>query len=259
MDVRPDVTWEHSVSGTDHMIELASDCYRPVGCGSYRRRLFLSGEGSDLRGEDRLDTVGNPPEFALRFHLHPSVRVELEETDILLHAGDEVWSFRSDGYSTIEDSIYFGFKDPAPTQQIVVRPAEVMPIAPAVASDSQPAPNSSLFPDTPDDAVVTHPAQAESKQADLSSSMAGSVTDQDRQDQTALTNAIETGIATGQEKDPVPPAQDSETETAQMSDSEPAPSDGGGNDVSGLDLPVPPPEPPVLANAIRWAFTRLDA
>ncbi|MFT8720647.1 heparinase II/III family protein, partial [Acetobacter sp.] len=122
---RPHVMYEHTISGTDHMVELSSDCYRAAGAGKYVRRLFLSAEGTDLRGQDSLEPSGKTPAFVLRFHLHPSVRVELEETDILLHTQEEVWRFRSDGYSTIEESVYFGCPKPTRTQQIVVRPAEV--------------------------------------------------------------------------------------------------------------------------------------
>ncbi|WP_291365050.1 heparinase II/III family protein [Acetobacter sp. UBA5411] len=253
VDVRPDVTWEHSVSGIDHMIELASDCYRPVGCGSYRRRLFLSGEGADLRGEDRLDTAGDPPEFILRFHLHPSVRVELEETDILLHAGDEVWRFRSNGYSTIEDSIYFGFKDPMPTQQIVVRPAEVQPVIPTVDVASQPE----TSPVKPDETVSQ---QSEAEPTPLPSSES----EQEVKEQTPLAKAIEAAKETedtaDQEKASGPLSEKDASETAQTSDQEASPVEDGirKDEVSDMELP-PPPVPPVLANAIRWAFTRLDA
>ncbi|MFT8895874.1 MAG: heparinase II/III family protein [Acetobacter sp.] len=253
VDVRPDVTWEHSVSGIDHMIELASDCYRPVGCGSYRRRLFLSGEGADLRGEDRLDTAGDPPEFVLRFHLHPSVRVELEETDILLHAGDEVWRFRSNGYSTIEDSIYFGFKDPMPTQQIVVRPAEVQPVVPTVDVVSQPE-------TSPVKSDETASQQSEAEPTPLPSSESA----EEVKEQTPLAKAIEAAKETedtvDQEKAPGPLSENDASETAQTSDQEDSPVEDGirKDEVSDMELP-PPPVPPVLANAIRWAFTRLDA
>ncbi|MCE0742998.1 heparinase II/III family protein [Acetobacter sicerae] len=259
VDVRPDVTWEHSVSGIDHMIELASDCYRPVGCGSYRRRMFLSGEGTDLRGEDRLDTAGDPPEFVLRFHLHPSVRVELEETDILLHAGDEVWKFRSDGYSTIEDSIYFGFKEPTPTQQIVVRPSEVSPVAPAAPADSQ-SESSSSHPAAKQDEQTATGATNQPSEVRVSESA------QDEKELIPLAKAIEEAQeadgATDQEKDRAPLDDNTASEDGQINDQEnvSAESDSGRMDeVSDLERPVQPPVPPVLANAIRWAFTRLDA
>jgi uncharacterized heparinase superfamily protein len=55
----------------------------------HRRRLFLSADGADLRGEDRLapaagkriprKTLGTP--FAIRFHLHPGLTVGEAERD----------------------------------------------------------------------------------------------------------------------------------------------------------------------------------
>lgn len=219
VDVRPNVTYEHAVSGTDHMIELTSDCYRPAGCGTYLRRLFLAAEGADLRGEDRLEPVGHPPEFVLRFHLHPSVRIELEETDILLHTQDDVWRFRSDGYSTIEDSIYFGGPGPVATQQIVVRPAIQITeqAAPVVEAETDSGPAVSSISDAPSS-------------------------------DTAETSAFRS------DHEAAGPAEDrGETAAAQQT---PGMEQAG----SAEALLTPEPAPPALpTNAIRWAFTRLDA
>jgi uncharacterized heparinase superfamily protein len=45
---------------------------------SHRRRLYLSADGEDLRGEDIL-TGGGGRAFTLRFHLHPRVQVSLAQ------------------------------------------------------------------------------------------------------------------------------------------------------------------------------------
>jgi uncharacterized heparinase superfamily protein len=97
----------------------------------HERRLFLDGQGRDLRGEDRLvpDPRLPPPEtqasFAIRFHLHPEVRASLARDGrsvlILLPNGDG-WRFRVSGGSVaLEDSIYFGRGDLLrKSEQIVV-------------------------------------------------------------------------------------------------------------------------------------------
>jgi len=44
----------------------------------HHRRLYLSADGGDLRGHDRLEGAGGKS-FALRFHLHPSVNASLAQ------------------------------------------------------------------------------------------------------------------------------------------------------------------------------------
>ncbi|NHN87992.1 heparinase II/III family protein [Acetobacter conturbans] len=239
VDVRPDVTWEHSVSGTDHMIELASDCYRPAGCGAYHRRLFLAAEGADLRGEDRLGTVGQPSEFVLRFHLHPSVRIELEETDILLHTAEEVWRFRSDGYSTIEESIYFGGSKPTPTQQIVVRPAEVdqeksLEAAASVAPEPIELPQQDeMSPES------EHDTLSEEEAASIATAIAAAEESETSPGDDVNLNpaSLDAALATMPELVP-------DTATVPLTDTE----------ESQPELPHAE-----RSNVIRWAFTRLDA
>ncbi|WP_242011667.1 heparinase II/III domain-containing protein [Acetobacter fallax] len=240
VETRPAVKSDHTVLGTDHLIELSSDCYRPAGAGTYHRRLYLAQEGTDLRGEDRLDSVGPAPEFVVRFHLHPDVKVELEDTDILLHTQEEMWCFRSDGYSSIEESVYFGGPKPTPTLQIVVRPAEILPESeePAVepVSDEQPADfaegdeaRSGEPHDMPEDpADAQHPDEEPH---------AG------EQDEHPQQETTEPG------QDPSSPAAN-----------EPADEPDALSPEEESPAPVTPPvvTPPVLASSIRWAFTRLD-
>lgn len=110
-----------------------------AGC---RRRLYLSANGEDLRGEDTLYTVlgrealaerskmdggaraGLP--YAIRFHLHPDVAPELDpETQVvwLRVRGGELWSFRqTGGRAFIETGVYFAQNAaPADNAHIVVR------------------------------------------------------------------------------------------------------------------------------------------
>lgn len=114
------------------------------------RRLFLSADGGDFRGEDTALAVGqdgrkllerklaapnrrrpagreNPAAMALRarFHLHPDVTAAVvadgEAITLRLPHG-EVWVMRQAGGTlSLEDSVYLGpGGDPEPAQQIVV-------------------------------------------------------------------------------------------------------------------------------------------
>jgi uncharacterized heparinase superfamily protein len=105
----------------------------------HRRRLFLSQDGNDLRGEDRLE----PPEgqrvprrargksFAIRFHLHPAVRVGEPArhptgggTIIPFEtAASGPWQLAADGQYTavVEESFYLGDgATPRRTKQLVI-------------------------------------------------------------------------------------------------------------------------------------------
>lgn len=103
------------------------------------RRLFLSPDGHDLRGEDTLTLVKggkktlerarakrkspDGPHFDLRFHLHPDVEADLTDkgVDLTLPSG-EVWRMmQSGGEVEIEESVYLPrAAGPRATKQIVV-------------------------------------------------------------------------------------------------------------------------------------------
>ncbi len=99
---------------------------------AHRRRLFLPKDGDDIRGEDALFVpVGTAPlrrdevPFAIRFHLHPDVRVSLSQDQssaLLVVGGKAGWRFRTDGGAlALEDSVYLGRgRAPIKTQQIVI-------------------------------------------------------------------------------------------------------------------------------------------
>jgi uncharacterized heparinase superfamily protein len=60
---------------------------------------------------------------AVRFHLHPAVRVGTEGSFISLNAGrDDIWVFSAEDVApSIEESIYFaGLQGPVTTRQIVL-------------------------------------------------------------------------------------------------------------------------------------------
>lgn len=112
-------------------LDMHHDGYGPRFGLVHHRRLYLTADGADLRGEDSL-TGGNGDQgvpFALRFHLHPAVTAELEpETPLgegvvsLGLPNGESWRFLALGGALIlEDSVYLG--EPGRqqrTRQIVV-------------------------------------------------------------------------------------------------------------------------------------------
>ncbi len=100
----------------------------------HRRRIFLAADGGDLRGEDALfrSVSDGPPEdvdirqnFAIRFHLHPSVRASLSRDSmsaLLVQPNGDGWRFRTDGGPvSLERSVYLAAgAPPQRTQQIVI-------------------------------------------------------------------------------------------------------------------------------------------
>ena len=97
---------------------------------AYLRRLFLSADGGDLRGEETIK--GAPRDLtdnaAFRFHLHPSVRASLardKRSVILLLPNKEGWRFKADCPELrLEKSVYCGGgASPVATEQIVAQGA----------------------------------------------------------------------------------------------------------------------------------------
>jgi uncharacterized heparinase superfamily protein len=99
----------------------------------HERVLILSNDGMRLEGEDIfLDADGEPrlrsthDEFAIRFHLHPTVRAT-RLTDghgvMLMTANKEVWTFGVyHDQVELEDSVYLaGSEGPRRTLQLVIR------------------------------------------------------------------------------------------------------------------------------------------
>lgn len=108
------------------------------------RRLFLSPNGRELRGEDRvfapqksklparhkrvLTKLGKPGvEFMCRFHIHPDVEISLDlggSAVSLKLKSEEIWVFRQNGGQiSVEESVFLDQQrlKPRPSKQIVVR------------------------------------------------------------------------------------------------------------------------------------------
>ncbi|HUO98494.1 MAG TPA: heparinase II/III family protein [Rhizomicrobium sp.] len=91
----------------------------------HERELTLSPQGLALTGSDRIVPVRERRQaigYALRFHLHPDVRVSSAQSgDIILKlANGEGWRFRSSMPAVIEESVYLGNDAVRRTEQIVV-------------------------------------------------------------------------------------------------------------------------------------------
>ncbi len=99
---------------------------KPFGL-AHERRLFLSHDGTDFRGEDRLvprEVTTPSRRFAVRFHLHPSVKVTrlTDSAGALLRLpSGAIWRFRADAALEIADSVYLGPGDAIrKSQQLVL-------------------------------------------------------------------------------------------------------------------------------------------
>ncbi len=98
----------------------------------HRRRLYMDLTGADIRGEDQLFVpLGGLPlrrdliPFALRFHLHPNVKVTLAQNGysaLLILPDGKGWRFRADGGPLkLEKSVYLADGNrPRPTEQLVI-------------------------------------------------------------------------------------------------------------------------------------------
>jgi uncharacterized heparinase superfamily protein len=98
----------------------------------HRRILMLSQDGTRLDGEDSVSPApggrlrGNDTDYALRFHLHPSVkasRLSDARGVMLVLPNREVWTFEAqDDRVDLEDSVFLAGNDgPRRTAQIVIR------------------------------------------------------------------------------------------------------------------------------------------
>ncbi len=103
---------------------------RPFGL-RHRRRLFLAADGTDIRGEDRLQPRGKTGgksqacDFTIRFHLHPDVKASVAQggdSALLRLAKGGGWQLRAAAVRvSLEPSVYLGRKgEIRRSQQIVL-------------------------------------------------------------------------------------------------------------------------------------------
>ena len=123
------VTCRRESADGQELLELSHDGYEPIFGLSHHRRLFLSANGEDLRGEDCLEgelETSEPSDFAIRFHLHPEVTASLTQSGssaLLRLPKGGGWRFRASGASlSIEASAYLGDAGRVRrTQQVVLK------------------------------------------------------------------------------------------------------------------------------------------
>lgn len=126
---RPRITGvdRHEADG-NLWLDAAMEGYGGISGLSHRRRLYLTADGANLRGEDTL-AGKRPHRFVARFHLHPSVTASLaqNEESVLLRLRDgDGWRFRAEGgVVSLQESVYLGFRGrPRRTLQIVITGAK---------------------------------------------------------------------------------------------------------------------------------------
>ncbi len=119
------VTSERRETPRDWQVEARHDGYlRSFGI-VHERRLTLDRDGQTLTGGDTLlprHRRKEPVPYALRFHIHPDVRVSPSQGgDVLLKLPNgEGWRFRSGVEAAIEESIYMGGENARKCEQLVV-------------------------------------------------------------------------------------------------------------------------------------------
>lgn len=127
------VRTEREDSERGSIVEAQHDGYLKRLGITHSRRLYLDSTGGDLRGEDCFRRRGRrlfghrgaKDEFAVRFHLHPSVRATLakDASSVLLLLPNHVgWKFSAiGGEIEVDDSVYLVDTDqPRRTRQIIV-------------------------------------------------------------------------------------------------------------------------------------------
>jgi uncharacterized heparinase superfamily protein len=91
---------------------------------THERNLFLSQDGRDLRGEDKLSSTTHG--FTIRFHLHPTVKatsIRNGSKIVLVLPNRAAWNFSArGGIVSLEESVFLGDANgPRKTAQIVIR------------------------------------------------------------------------------------------------------------------------------------------
>jgi uncharacterized heparinase superfamily protein len=110
--------------GGNVWVTATHDGYRPLNGLLHQRRIYLSGDGEDLRGEDTL-TGAHTGSFAVRFHLHPDVQVSVIQNGgaaLVRAPSGTAWRFiASGGKIELAETIYLGKRgEPRRAEQIVV-------------------------------------------------------------------------------------------------------------------------------------------
>jgi uncharacterized heparinase superfamily protein len=120
------------VVANGELLTTSHDGYVPRSSVIHRRALMVTHDGSRLDGEDTVSpapggrTRANQTDYAVRFHLHPSVkasRLSDARGVMLVLPNRDVWTFEAlDDKVELEDSVFLAGNDgPRRTAQIVIR------------------------------------------------------------------------------------------------------------------------------------------
>jgi len=133
-----DVECEREDAKEHTILQASHDGYMKALGFTHHRMLYLAKNGQDLRGEDRITadmSPQSPVDIAIRFHLHPDVRVSLiregQEALLKLKNSSIGWRFHhSAGLLSLENSIYLGQgTQPRKTKQLVINGQTTAPEA----------------------------------------------------------------------------------------------------------------------------------
>jgi uncharacterized heparinase superfamily protein len=124
-------SYRESVENGD-LLTTSHDGYLPRFGVLHRRVLMMAQDGSRLDGEDTLSPApgarikGTETDYALRFHLHPTVKASRLSDGrgvMLVLPSRDVWTFEAlDDKVEVEDSVFLAGNDgPRRTAQIVIR------------------------------------------------------------------------------------------------------------------------------------------
>lgn len=127
----PQVTQKRTREEDGDLVEAHHDGYRQQFGYLHRRRIFLAKDGRRVWGQESvappLSGAGKTPlapvAFAVRFHLHPLVRVERADVhEMVLHHDEVRWRFATDARRlAVEPSIHLGGgQGPQRSRQIVL-------------------------------------------------------------------------------------------------------------------------------------------
>ena len=123
-------------------LDMSHDGYRSLYGIIHRRRLWLSADGGDLRGEDMFGGPDGRPvtvpdrRFILRFHLHPSVKATLAQSGqavLMRLPSGRGWRLRASGAGIgLAESIYLGEDSRVRRTEQIVLVGQVPPEGAAV-------------------------------------------------------------------------------------------------------------------------------
>ncbi len=123
------IEMERQEGGGSILIQASHEGYRHGFSLVHKRRLYLTDNGSELRGEDVLEPDRGRhrggARFHLRFHLHPGVQALMAQggdAALLRLPGGVGFRFRAvGGELELDDSLYFGDpREPRRSRQLVV-------------------------------------------------------------------------------------------------------------------------------------------